>query len=65
MKKKNLSHRQRIFFNVASVVGLIGIYFFMSSQTDMTDGFAIGVFAVVGIAVVWACERYVRDNVKG
>jgi hypothetical protein len=64
VKKKEFSRSQNIVFNIASFAGLLGIYVFMNTQTDMTDIFAIAIFFIACIPILWALRRFVRDNVK-
>ena len=64
MKKKEFSRSQNVVFNVAGFGGLLGIYFFMTTQTDMTDPVAIMVYLLACIPIVWALRRWVRDRLK-
>ena len=61
---KKFSKRQKIAFVSNGVISTFGIYFFMDSQTNMSDGFAIGVYLVCCLTVLWGLERYVRTNIK-
>lgn len=62
-KKKQLSRAQNVVWQVGSITSMIGIYFFLSTQTDMRQPFMIGLYLVICAAIVWGMRRYVLDNV--
>jgi hypothetical protein len=49
---------QKILRLTASIVAVVGIYFFMDSQVDMRDGFALGVYIASSLGVVYAIHRF-------
>ena len=64
MKSPRFSLTQSVFLLISSLGSLIGIYFFMASQVDMTDDFAIGAYLFICLIIISLLIKYVRDNIK-
>ena len=62
-RKSEFSRSQNRIWQIGSVGSMIGIYFFLSTQVDVREPFVIGVYLVSSAVVVWACRRFVLDNV--
>ena len=64
MNEKNVALGRKIVEAVAGVIAVVGIYFFMSTQVDMSDGFAIGVYLICCVGVIWALRRFAHGRVR-
>lgn len=64
MNEKNRALGQKIVETVAGIIAVVGIYFVMASQIDMSDNFAIGVYLCVCVGVIWALRRFVHGSIR-
>lgn len=59
----DLSPRQRIVWQVASVVETIGICLVVATQADIGDPVVAGVTSVSALAAAWFTRKWIRTSV--
>ncbi len=61
--REELTLRQVRVFQLAGAIAMVGIFAFLSTQTDVRDPFVIAVFLLCCVGIILALNRYIKKNV--